>query len=170
MPYCTNCGAKIKLKEKFCPKCGAKPGTESLSSKVKVETNKSLGVNNKSVSSVSESDKELTGIGGWLFFPFLHLILYLVVFSYGVLNGGNVSLLLLGTMILALSALITGFMRKTIAIALFVLTYLGMLVVGILASLSGKTSPMDLATSMVPALIWMSYFALSKRVKNTFVN
>ncbi len=118
--------------------------------------------------------KPLVGLGGWLTlvaFKLLMNISYIVVWligASGVLQKLFIFFLLLYFVFLAISF----FREKKYFPKLMIFTYIAILILNILAGfLSGWQAPMLAITALtfLNAMIWVPYFLVSKRVKNTFL-
>ena len=122
-------------------------------------------------------NKELEGIGGWLILPFIHLFVYIIIVLIDLVSISEVlqelvlfvlsiDLILLGMYIVTL---IFAFQKKRIAKNLFIASYSANIIVALILAF-GFGATENLASSILGGVLWVWYFSVSERVKNTFVN
>jgi len=126
--------------------------------------------------------EKLEGIGGWLILPTIGLFLAVGLWLFNfVILGLSLSSEESGTyeLITFLISMIMAFLAVYLLVLEFkkkkhfpewAIAYLwaGVLVTILLSVLDGDYS--DVFLTVIGAIIWTSYFNVSKRVKNTFVN
>jgi len=122
----------------------------------------------------SKSKEKLRGLGGWLILPIIGLCGSLIVFLYDFsltfeTSFDYLSLWDLALIVLIIICLIAIFNKKEYAPKLMISFYIALILNGLLAAilLEDYTS---LVQSSIASLIWISYFNVSERVKNTLVN
>ena len=186
--FCKSCGEKLIKEETItilkCPKCD-KEYDDSFSfceidgeSLEKRQIRKEIAPH-KDSSTIIKDEKVLEGISGWLILPAIGLfgnpIINIILYSIGIME-----LDLFGALFILFSIyLLFPFFKKE---TIFINCYIGYLVSVNIINLVNVYSLMDyggfelkfqlklLTRSALYALIWISYFLKSKRVKNTFIN
>lgn len=178
--FCGECGAKLQREAKYCTECGNKVG-----SKEAIEN----------IEDLSEEDKKLVGLDGWMSFFILGLIISCGFsiynsFSYFGLSGNEyygpmgffTGLLFLAVLVLEVLALVRIFQKRKSAIKIvFTMMILGVVAYAIDAAIAtsayqsaGAELPTDLyngiGRAIWYAIIWGLYFSKSKRVRLTLVN
>ncbi|MEX9975106.1 DUF2569 domain-containing protein [Providencia sp. Me1] len=150
--------------------------------------------------------RELTGIGGWLIFPMLGIILSLIILPFSIYEQNTqvieywveltdpqsssfiplfkelIYFEVLGNVILYATLLFLSYVfftkkKLTIKIYIFfqifslVLTVTDIILASILLDLEVESSDIkDIFRALIACAIWIPYFLVSRRVKNTFVN
>lgn len=121
-----------------------------------------------------KSDKELSGLGGWLIFPIIGLFFSVFVLANDFLISFEtsfdfISLWDLAFLGLTIVCLISLFRKKKIAPKLMVSFYMASIFNGFLIFLLIQDYS-EFVRAGIVGLVWISYFNTSVRVKNTFVN
>lgn len=125
---------------------------------------------------IKEKKDKLKGIKGWLILPVIHMFYYIVVYLYDLSEypwglDGNIlwELVLIDVIGIALVivTLTLAFKEKRPAKNFFIVSYIFVIVVNIFTFMI--TSDESLLSGSFGAIIWIWYFSVSKRVKNTFV-
>ncbi|MEX6215742.1 DUF2569 domain-containing protein [Providencia hangzhouensis] len=150
--------------------------------------------------------RELTGIGGWLIFPMLGIILSLIILPFSIYEQNTqvieywveltdpqsssfiplfkelIYFEVLGNVILYSTLLFLSYVfftkkKLTTKIYIFfqifslVLTVTDIILASILLDLEVESSDIkDIFRALIACAIWIPYFLVSRRVKNTFVN
>ena len=123
-------------------------------------------------------DNELKGIAGWLILPFIHMVFYIGYIIYDLLvnvpqvpQNYTLPFIVIDIIlwILFATTLIIGFMKKRLAKILFIISYLSNIILAIVVGyiISDYTG---LVQPLIAGIVWIWYFSVSERVKNTFVN
>ena len=188
--FCPSCGAKLHESAAFCSKCGIEI-TAPTKSSGKKSTKKE---ESEPLEELSEADKKLVGLDGWMAFFLLSILISIGASAYGAVTTLRYAtapqygsmLALDGLMIVAyvvflIYVLVKIFKRKKEAIKLVKI----MLIVGIVANLIdagiatsiGSSAGVEQAPGVYTnfwgaiwyAIIWGLYFSKSKRVKLTLV-
>ncbi len=192
--YCPKCGAKLAPGAKFCAKCGTPVHSAKSGDKKEVVIN-----NEAENSKLTEKDKKLNGISGWLALFMIGLFIGLGFSAYyGLLDLGA-----LGTdslrsftgvfltelicnallFVLALLSIIYIIKHKRIGKSLAIAYMVTAIVVGLVdyGLVSSIASQLENSESIVSeaggqagraifyGCIWIPYFLVSKRVKQTLV-
>lgn len=127
---------------------------------------------------MKKEGKKLVGINGWLILPIIHLFYYafITLIDLGLsiselkTDGIFYSIMLIDLALLGLyvCTLVFAFMKKRIAPILFISSYSANFFVVLLATIFTEET-YTLFGAIIGATIWIWYFAISKRVKNTFI-
>ncbi|MDP2182647.1 MAG: DUF2569 domain-containing protein [Actinomycetota bacterium] len=121
------------------------------------------------------ADPRLVGIGGWLVLPAIGLVLGPIVNLVMLMSGGgSVPQLALrgGWLLLAVFAAFRFFGKRTDAPLFMIAMYVAGFLIGLMptAEQAAEVRAFTLVQGFIGNGIWIAYFAVSRRVKVTFVN
>jgi hypothetical protein len=180
--FCARCGEQLPEASEICPLCGQEANVKLLSVSTQAPVAPAPALDPSSAGFVLPIRRDLQGVGGWLLFFCIGLVILGPVWLLSQVStpGSDLAGIVLALARTAFGLVVGIFVWNVRQVAFTLLwIYFGVIVVysllGILGSITlaneGQSEPLAVAysiRSIVYVVIWFFYFRKSQRVRATF--